>query len=202
VPQKCDSKRLFEQTIRDQRVVQDHSDTFWQDGSSFGASTAPDGIDSASSVDKNTFKQIPQDHWETFKATYPRFDTPDYDTAVQKMLDCGEKRRIAFTCKSSFCLSCAQPRMSQWADFIGCRPFPGVTYRHFILTAPDFLRNWFYQCPDLLRQLMRRGYACLLDIFQTTTGKRARPSTGGRAGGHSMPDQRCESARRWVHPLV
>ena len=166
-----------------QRVIQDHPDTFRQDSVSLASSTAPDRIDSPS-VDKNTFKQIFQNHWETFKATYPRFDTPDHDTAVQKMLDCGdpdkmgyvqyrclhcgETRRIAFTCKSSFCLSCAQPRMSQWADFIGRRLFPGVTYRHFILTTPKFLRHWFYLCPDLLSQLMRRGHACLEDIFRTT----------------------------------
>jgi hypothetical protein len=138
-------------------------------------------------IDIGTFKDIFRDHWETFKATYPRFDTPDYDSAVQKMLDCGdpekmgyvqyrclwcgEWRRIGFTCKSSFCLGCAQPRMSQWADFIGRRLLPGVTYRHFILTTPDFLRDYFYQSPDLLSKLMQRGYACLLDIFQTTTGK-------------------------------
>jgi hypothetical protein len=171
-------------TYTSQWVVQDDADTFWQDG--FSSASSPDGIDSPS-VDKNTFKQIFQDHWETFKATDPRFDTPDYDTAVQKMLDCGdpekmgyvqyrccwcgETRRIAFTCKSSFCLGCAQPRTSQWADFVGRRLFPGVTYRHFILTTPDFLRDWFYQCPDLLSQFMRRGYACLQDIFRTTTGK-------------------------------
>jgi hypothetical protein len=76
-------------TYASQRVVQDHSETFWQDGFSFGSSSAPDGIGSPS-VDKNTFKQIFQDHWETFKARYPRFDTPDYDTVVQKMLDCGD----------------------------------------------------------------------------------------------------------------
>jgi hypothetical protein len=138
-------------------------------------------------VDKNTFKQIFRDHWEAFKARYSRFDAPAYDTVVQKMLDCGdsekmgyvqyrclhcgETRRIAFTCKSSFCLSCAQPRMSQWSDFIGRRLFPEVTYRHFVLTTPDFLRPWFYRCPDLLSELMRRGYACLQDIFRTTTGK-------------------------------
>ena len=45
-----------------QPVVPDHSDTFWQDGVSFASSTSPDGIDSPS-VDKNTFKQIFQDHW-------------------------------------------------------------------------------------------------------------------------------------------
>ena len=38
-------------------------------------------------VDTDTFKQIFRDHWDTFKVRYPRFDTPDYDVAVQKMLD-------------------------------------------------------------------------------------------------------------------
>ena len=79
-------------------------------------------------IDKETFKQIFRDHWELFKATYPSFDTPDYNIPVQKMLDCGdpekmgfvqyrclncgETRRIAFTCKSSFCLSCGIPTPS------------------------------------------------------------------------------------------
>jgi len=172
-------------TYTSQRGVQDYSDTLGQGDFSFALPTAPEGIDSPT-VDKNSFKQIFRDHWDAFKARYPRFDTPHYDTTIQKMLDCGdpekmgyvqyrclrcgETRRIGFTCKSCFCLSCAQPRMSQWADFIGRRLFPGVTYRHFVLTTPDFVRHWFYQNAELLSQLMRTGYACLKDIFQTTTG--------------------------------
>jgi hypothetical protein len=136
-----------------------------------------------SGIDKDTFKQIFRDHWETFKATYPQFDTPDYNIPVQKMLDCGdpekmgfvqfrclncgETRRIAFTCKSSFCLSCAHPHTIHWSDFIGRRLFPGVTYRHFVLTVPEFLRHYFYQNAALLGQLMRTGDVCLRDIFQT-----------------------------------
>ncbi len=95
-------------------------------------------------VDADTFQQIFRDHWDAFKTRYPTFDTPDYNMAVRKMLDCGdpekmgyvqyrclfcgETRRIAFTCKSCFCLSGAQPRMAQWSNFIGRRLLPGVTY--------------------------------------------------------------------------
>jgi hypothetical protein len=43
-----------------------------------------------------------------------------------------------------------------------------VTYRHFVLTVPEFLRHYFYQNAALLGQLMRTGDACLRDIFQTT----------------------------------
>ncbi len=75
-------------------------------------------------IDKNTFKRIFDDHWEAFKQVHPRFDNPDYNETIDKMLgcgdpdkmgfvqyrccSCGEVRRIAFTCKSCFCLSCAK----------------------------------------------------------------------------------------------
>jgi len=103
-------------------------------------------------VDKNTFKKIFHDHWDAFKQFRPRFDNPDYNKTVNKMLDCGDPdkmgfvqyrccycgqiRRIAFTCKSGFCLSCAKVYTDRWADFVARRLLPGVTYRHVVLTMP------------------------------------------------------------------
>ena len=137
-------------------------------------------------IDKNTFKHIFYDHWDLFKQTHPRFDSSDYTDTVQKMLDCGdpdkmgfvqyrccncgETRRIAFTCKSCFCLSCGKVYTDRWADFIGRRLLPGVTYRHVVLTMPDFLHVWFYRNPTLLSHFMRAGNACLEDILKTCTG--------------------------------
>jgi hypothetical protein len=137
-------------------------------------------------IDKNTFKQIFYDHWDAFKQTHPRFDCPDYNDTIQKMLDCGdpekmgfvqyrcchcgEIRRIAFTCKSCFCLSCAKVYTDRWADFIGRRLLPGVTYRHVVLTMPELLRTWFYRDPKLLSPFMRAGHACLKDILNTCSG--------------------------------
>lgn len=137
-------------------------------------------------IDQDTFKRIFHEHWDNFKLVYPRFDTTDYNTAVQKMLDCGDPermgfvqfrcmacgqiRRIAFTCKSCFCLSCANGYTDHWAEFIGRRLFPGTTYRHMVLTMPDFLHPWFYQHAPLLSQLMRTAYPCLQDILRTSTG--------------------------------
>ncbi|NVL91338.1 MAG: transposase [Desulfobacterales bacterium] len=137
-------------------------------------------------IDKNTFKKIFYDHWDTFRQVYPRFDTPDYNETIQKMLDCGdsekmgfvqyrccscgETHRIAFTCKSCFCLSCAKVYIDRWADFIGRRLLPGVTYRHVVLTMPEFLRLWFFRNPTLLSPFMRAGHACLKDVLDTCAG--------------------------------
>ena len=137
-------------------------------------------------IDKDTFKQIFRDHWDVFKITYPKFDTDYHDSVVQKMLgcgdpkkmgfaqfrctSCGETRRIAFTCKSPFCLSCAKPYTDRWVDFISRRLLPGVTYRHIVLTVPDSLRIWFYHDPGLLSVLMQTGQACLRDVFATCAG--------------------------------
>ena len=158
-------------------------------------------------IDKNTFKHIFYDHWDTFKQTHTRFDNPDYNDTIQKMLDCGdpekmgfvqyrccncgETRRIAFTCKSCFCLSCGKVYTDRWADFIGRRLLPGVTYRHVVLTMPDFLHVWFRRNPALLSQLMRTGNACLEDILKTCTGKKLNIGniivlqTAGRSGHYN-----------------
>ena len=137
-------------------------------------------------IDISTFKRIFLEHWDDFKAAYSRFDTDQYTEAVQKMLDCGDPekmgfvqyrcmacgqtRRIGFSCKSCFCLSCARVYTDRWSDFIGRRLFPGVTYRHTVLTVPDFLHEWFYRDATLLNPFMVAGHACLQDIFHTATG--------------------------------
>ena len=138
--------------------------------------------------DKNTFKQIFLDHWDSFKHLNQRFDCPDYNDTIEKMLNCGnpekmgfvqyrcclcgQTRRIAFTCKSCFCLSCAKVYTDRWADFIGRRLLPGVTYRHVVLTMPEFLRVWFYRNPERLGPFMRAGHACLKDIVNTCCGSK------------------------------
>jgi hypothetical protein len=138
-------------------------------------------------IDKHTFKQIFRDHWEAFKAACPHYNTPYHDEVVRKMLDCGDPEKmgfaqyrctscgetllLAFSCKSSFCLSCAKVYTDRWADFIGRRMFPGVSYRHIVLTVPEFLRHWFYRNPNtLLSPFMQAGHACLLDVLAKCSG--------------------------------
>ena len=157
--------------------------------------------------DKETFKQIFRDHWNDFKAAHPRYDTPSYDRVIDKMLKCGDPekmgfaqyrcvscgaaRKIAFSCKSCFCLSCAKGYADHWVEFIGRRLFPGVVYRHIVLTVPKYLRLWFYRNPQLLSPLMRAGHACLRDVFSTCShvdldiGSVSVLQTNGRPGNYN-----------------
>ena len=158
-------------------------------------------------VDKGTFKQILRDHWEEFKGAYPRYNTLYYDRVIRKMLECGdpekagyavylcahcgEMRKVAFSCKSSFCLSCAKVYTDEWASFVGRRLFPAVAYRHVVLTVPEELRVWFYRNPNLLSPLMKAGHECLVETVSLVKRERLELGsivvlqTAGRSGGYN-----------------
>jgi Transposase zinc-binding domain len=111
-------------------------------------------------VDKDTFKQIFRDHWETFQQHHPRYQERHVQAAIEKMLGCGtpeagyttylcphclEEKRVAFSCKSSFCLSCCKVYVDEWVAHIGRTLYEGVAYRHVVLTMPDALHIEFYR---------------------------------------------------------
>jgi hypothetical protein len=118
---------------------------------------------------KNVFKQIFIDGWDDFKRRHPRYLSAD--EVVQKMLGCGdpakghalyvcpdcqERRVVAFSCKSQFCLSCAKVYRQQWVETVQAMLHPGVAYRHLILTVPEGLRTLIYQHEaELLDGLMQ-----------------------------------------------
>ena len=56
----------------------------------------------------------------------------------------GKEKKVAFSCKSCFCLSCGKVYTDQWARRIEAILFAGVAYRHTVLTIPDELRDYFY----------------------------------------------------------
>jgi len=131
-------------------------------------------------VSKETFRQIFIDHWSGFKEKYPIYGNDQYDEVVEKMLGCGKeeggyveyicmncgqgRRRICFTCKSSFCLSCAKVYVDDFVKQISNVLRQGVRYRHIILTIPKQLRKYFYRnrhSKILFSAFMRCGYECL-----------------------------------------
>jgi hypothetical protein len=142
--------------------------------------------------DRDKLKEIFRTHWESFKETFSRYREDRYDDVVQKMLGCGdgkngyatyvcgkcggERKKVPFSCKSCFCLSCAKVYTDQWAARIEALLFPGVAYRHTVLTVPDDLRRYFYWEAQLLSELMRVGIECLADTLRTVL---RRPVEGG-----------------------
>ena len=102
---------------------------------------------------KNVFKQIFADGWADFKHKYPRYEV--VDEVVRKMLgcpatagrggdpanghaiylcpDCLEQHVVAFSCKSTFCLSCAKVYGQEWVGTVKGMLHPGIKYRHLNL---------------------------------------------------------------------
>ena len=160
-------------------------------------------------ADKNIFKEIIEDNWELFKARYPRYDVPQYNSAVHKSLkcgseeggfadyicvDCGESRRVCFSCKSCFCLSCSKVYVDNFVEQISKMLHPGVVYRHVILTIPEQLRYYFYQertNGSFLSNLMKSGYGCLEDTVSIVRKKKLKigsiivVQTHGRSGSYN-----------------
>ena len=111
-------------------------------------------------VDKDTFKQIFRDHWEPFQQHQPRYQDHHVQAVIDKMLGCGtleagyttylcphclEEKRVAFSCKSSVCLSCCKVSVDEWVAHMGRTLYEGVSYRHTVFTMPDALHRAFYR---------------------------------------------------------
>ncbi len=136
--------------------------------------------------DKEVFRKIFLENWDDFKDKHPVYDCEQYEEPVQKMLNCGKEsggyseyicmkcgrdlRRVCFSCKSCFCLSCAKVYADNMVSQVSKMLHPGVIYRHCILTVPDQLRQVFYENRHdgkLLSTFMRTGYQCLEDVVST-----------------------------------
>ena len=157
-------------------------------------------------VSRETFKQIFRDHWEEFKQENPQYSGGYYDGVIGKMLGCGdaangfiayrcmhcgELKRIPFSCKSSFCLSCAKVYTEEWVDYINKALFRGMKYRHVVLTIPEELRKWFRDDTRLLGTLMKTGHAFYEDVVSywlkeaVEVGSVVVLQTAGRSGSYN-----------------
>ena len=181
-------------------------------------------------IDKDIFKTIFENHWEDFKSENPKYAHPQYEYPVQKMLGCGNEsngysehiclecgkdvRRIAFSCKSSFCLSCSKKYVDDFVSQVSKMLHPGVIYRHIVLTVPEQLKIVFYRlsCDGrLLSSFMKCGHECLEDVVSTSKrlplnlGSIVVVQTHGRSG-HYNPHLHIimtsggvhDDSKRWV----
>lgn len=157
--------------------------------------------------DRDRLKEIFRAHWEGFKDRFPRYGEERYEEAVEKMLGCGDpengfatyicshcgqgEKKIPFSCKSCFCLSCGKVYTDQWARRIEAILFAGVAYRHTVLTIPDELRDYFYRHAELLSELMKAGIECLEDTLRVVLGRKVKGGyiaviqTNGRSGSYN-----------------
>lgn len=109
-------------------------------------------------VDKDPCKQIFRDHWEIFQQHQPRYQDRHVQAGIANMLGCGTleagyttslcppclaEKRVAFSCKRSFCLSCCKGYVDEWVAHIGRTLYEGVASRHAVLTMPDALPSAF-----------------------------------------------------------
>lgn len=139
---------------------------------------------------KNVFKKIFEDNWKKFKELNPSYDRKQYNDVIEKMLDCGSElggyaeyrcldcgqdfRRVAFSCKSMFCLSCTKVYMDNFVSKVSEMLHPGMRYRHVILTVPEQLKRYFYKDRfegKLLKKLFKIGYECLKKVTKSVFRK-------------------------------
>lgn len=181
--------------------------------------------------DRSGFKRIFLEHWEDFKHKHPQYDDAQYNIPVQKMLGCGDTgngyteyrctscgldiKRIAFTCKSPFCLTCGKVYSDSVVTQVSKMLHPGVVYRHIVLTVPEQLRQFFYKYrkdKKLYSALMRVGYACLEDVVSTVRRQTIKIGavvvihTHGRSGSYNphvhiiMTDGGINKEQeKWIH---
>jgi len=133
---------------------------------------------------KNIFNEIIGKHWPDFKKKHPSYDTPQYNEPIEKSLNCGmeewgyteyrcidcglEAKKIPFSCKSGFCLTCSKVYVDNVVAQVSKILHPGVKYRHIVLTLPEQLRKYFYQNRHegkLLSMFMQAGYECLENVL-------------------------------------
>jgi hypothetical protein len=152
---------------------------------------------------KNVFKQIFIAYWAEFQKMNPEYQTEYYDGVIKKMLgcgdpengfmayrclSCGEVKKVPFSCKSNFCLSCAKIYTDEWVDYISNALFNGMRYRHIVLTVPQAFRKYFYHNSALLSEFMKTGHAFLHDVVShwvkepVDVGSAVVLQTAGRSG--------------------
>jgi hypothetical protein len=96
---------------------------------------------------------------------------------VQKMMDCGllkngyaeyrcscgYVKRVAFSCKSMFCLRCGKVYSDKWVNKMKQTIFAKVEHRHIILTVPGSLWKYFHN-KEMLKLLADCGAKLIQEV--------------------------------------
>ena len=133
--------------------------------------------------DWNIYKQIFEDYWNSYKRKYPKYDSIYYNELVEKMLDCGNPKKMGYieyvcmncgkgqrivsmSCKSFLCLRCGKVYVDNWVSQVSKVLHEGIIYRHIVLTVPEILRKIFYcHGEEILGSFFHCAVKCLDDFF-------------------------------------
>lgn len=137
------------------------------------------------------FTQILSDHWDGFKIKHSGYSTSHYDATVKKTIACGDpkfgytefgcmhcgktKHRVAFTCKTKFCLRCGRVASENFVVKVMSKLHEGVVYRHLILTGPEQLYSFFYKhrhSKELYNLFYKCGWDFIQDVYCFVTKRR------------------------------
>ena len=133
-----------------------------------------------------TFKSIVKDgdNWEKYQEEYEGEVTEDQIREVEKMLvcgdashgfatyiclDCGEEKRVSFSCKSRICSSCGKTHADEWSEQLSSRLW-NVTHRHMTFTLPSELWPLLEKNESWRKELFGAGDATLKEVMKCQAG--------------------------------
>ncbi len=115
----------------------------------------------------NVLRQIFKDHWKAFLKENGSQVRRSVIFEVNKMIncgnekkgytqykcpECGETKKVAFTCKSRFCPSCGKVYVDNWIEDFANRII-NTKHKHMVFTIPESMRDIFLRNRKLLEIL-------------------------------------------------
>lgn len=138
---------------------------------------------------RGIIKQIFQDQWGDFEKKHQIREVVSKE--VLKMLKCrdlnrgyseyccpacGERRFVAFTCKSRFCTSCGKKATEDWVEELS-QELLNVPHRHMVFTISEKLRGVFLKDRKLIKELSDSAAETIISYLWERS-KKQRPTPG------------------------
>lgn len=134
-------------------------------------------------------KQIFQEQWADFEEKHQVREVVSKE--VQKMIkcrelnqgyreyccpSCGERRYVAFTCKSRFCTSCGKKATENWVEELS-QELLNVRHRHMVFTISEKIRGVFLKDRKLIKELSDSAAETIISYLWERS-KKQRPTPG------------------------
>ena len=133
-----------------------------------------------------TFRAIvnDKDNWQRYQVAYAGQVTAHQIAEVEKMLrcgdptygyatymcgNCGETKRVAFSCKSRVCSRCGKVHADEWSQQVVGRMF-NVTHRHITLTVAEALWGILERHPEWRKVLFAAANVTLRKAVRHVPG--------------------------------